>query len=111
MPYYRDREAWRKARDHQVAELIAQGHTHAEIGKRLGITGPAVTHWIRQSPALRQLRRRDTARRREQLAAMRHQLSAISDELRSVQQEARRAIRELDEELQAIELDVQLGLR
>ncbi len=111
MPYYPDREAWRAERNHRIAEMIAEGHTHAEIGRRLNISGPAVTHWISGSPELRHLRRNHTARRQERLYSIRRELEAIRAELQSLQRQVRKTAQELDEEAATIDLDRQLGLR
>lgn len=107
--YHAERTRLSEDREHRIAELLRLGYTHRQIGEALGITGSAVTQHVGRSPMLRRLTRSRSGQAK--LGALRRELATLIDELRLMQRDAKQALRELDEELDSIALDRDLGLR
>lgn len=107
--YHAERARVSEEREHRVAELLRAGYSHTQIGEALGISGSAVTQRIGRSPALRRLARSHS--NQQKLRALRQELAKLAEELHAMQRDAKRTLRELDEELDAIALDRDLGLR
>jgi hypothetical protein len=93
----------------RVAELLDEGYTNKRIGVALGVSGPRIAQ-IRQllpqlTPYLGRPVPLDRLRsHREQLWRLRHQTLQLAATIRH-------DLRELEEELEAAELDRLLGLR
>lgn len=109
MPYHTERARQSAERDHRIAELLKLGWSHREIGRELQTSGAAVTQRVQASPTLRRLIR--SHRREEQLHRLRREAGLVANELKAMQADIRTVIRELEEELMAIETDRLLGLR
>jgi predicted transcriptional regulator len=97
------------AQARRVAELIDAGYGNARIAIDLGVSRPRVSQIRRELAALEPyLGRPQTTDRlrghREQLWSLRHDALRLAAAVR-------RDLRELDEELQAADIDQALGLR
>jgi predicted transcriptional regulator len=93
----------------RVAELLDEGYSNRRIAEQLRVSGPRVSQIRQQLPALQPYlsQPKPTERllsRRDQLWSLRRQALALVAAIR-------RDLRELEEELEAAEIDKVLGLR
>jgi hypothetical protein len=97
----------------QIRELMITNPALSQvaIGRRIGISGPAVNQAINRNPELRELRTSRSATETQRLIAYRSQLQNVLLEVRRLAVRINRSIRTLDEELQSIEVDHLNGLR
>ena len=102
------RDASAQAR--QIAEMLDQGLTRRQIGSELGVSGPRVTQIIGNHPELLRYQRRP-GQVASRLYAYRRDLVRLRRAALDLATIIRRDLRELDEELEAYEVDRQLGLR
>ena len=91
-------KAQRDWRNHRIAEGLHAGLTQVEIGRTVGISGPAVCQAINRNPELRRLRASMTPTEMARVHALRM-------ELRELQRDIRRELRHLEDEVLAYEVD------
>jgi hypothetical protein len=106
MKTYSDRTI---AQANRVAELLAAGYSVRAIARELNLTSPRISQIKRVLPELQAFVKTKPAEtrlewRRDQLRALRHEVLALA---RKIGQD----LRELQEELAAVETDHLLGLR
>jgi len=94
----------------RVREMLDRGLSRRQIAEAMGVTSPRITQIIGNNPELLRYHRRpgQVAGRlytyRQDLVRLRHATNDLAKLIR-------RDLRELDEELEAYELDRLLGLR
>lgn len=93
----------------QVAELLDAGYSNRQIARQLRVSGPRVSQIRRKLPALAPYLGRPAPT--ERLRSQRDQLWNLRRSALALAATVRRDLRELDEELQAAEVDRVLGLR
>lgn len=93
----------------RVAELLDAGHSQSQIGRILGVSGPRIAEIKRRLPELSDyLGKPDPL---DRLRSRRAQLWSLRRQTLELAATIRRDLREVDEELGAVQLDLLLGLR
>jgi hypothetical protein len=93
----------------RIAELLDQGYTHRQIGDQLGVSSVRVSQVKQLLPSLAAYLGQPAPL--ERLRSHREQLWRLRRETLELAATIRRDLRELDEEVQAAEVDRLLGLR
>jgi hypothetical protein len=93
----------------EVAKLLDEGKSNREIAERMGVSAPRVAQIRHQLPWVREYLGNPAPNHR--LRSHRAQLWALRRETLALAAVLRRDLRELDEELEAAQMDRQLGLR
>ena len=98
-------------RNHRISELMKTGLSQREIGRELGISGPAVAQRISRSPELRRLRTQCSRSEQQRLRAYQTELRQTQVAVQRLDREIKRTLETLDQELLSIEVDHVLGFR
>jgi hypothetical protein len=93
----------------RIAEMLAEGLTQAQMGQTLGVSGPRIAEIKRLLPQLTPYLGHPQPT--ERLRSQREQLWALRRQALELAATIRRDLRELDQELEAAQLDRLLGLR
>lgn len=93
----------------RVAELLDEGYSNRRIAEQLGVSAPRVSQIRQQLPALQSYL--TPPEPTERLRSRRDQLWSLRRQALSLAATIRRDLRELNEELDAADIDRLLGLR
>jgi hypothetical protein len=93
----------------RVAELLDQGYSNRRIGEVMGVSGPRIAQIRQRLPALRAYL--GNPEPTDRLRGHREQLWSLRRDALALAAAVRADLRELNEELQAQEIDRLLGLR
>lgn len=94
----------------RVAEMLERGLSRREIADALGLSSPRVTQIIGNNPELMRYQRRPS-QAAARLYAYQQDLVRLRHATLDLAKTIRRDLRELNEELEAYEVDRALGLR
>lgn len=93
----------------RVAEMLDEGLTQAQMGEVLGVSGPRIAEVKRLLPLLSPYLGNPAPT--DRLRSQREQLWSLRRQALELAHTIRRDLRELDQELEAAQLDRLLGLR